>query len=102
MALDRLFELTEEVIKDKLYAEAVKIELDGDKKNRSFFTCTVKMDESTYIRTPKLLLQPFLIAGPEYSERHRKSKRGSPVSAGPVLFNTYFLGNHLFLEYFKL
>ncbi|MBD8006643.1 hypothetical protein [Bacillus norwichensis] len=63
MALDRLFELTEEMIKDKLDAEAVKIELDGD---RSFFACTAQMDESTYIRTPKLLLQHFLIVGPEY------------------------------------
>lgn len=66
MALERLFQLTEQMIKDKLDAEEVKIELDGDKKNRSFFVCTVKMDESTYIRTPKLLLQQFLIAGPEY------------------------------------
>lgn len=66
MALERLFQLTEQMIKDKLDAEEVKIELDGDKKNRSFFACTVKMDESTYIRTPKLLLQQFLIAGPEY------------------------------------
>ncbi len=47
MALDRLFELTEEVIKDRLDAEAVKIELDKDIKK--YIIYTVKMDQTTCI-----------------------------------------------------
>lgn len=66
MALDRLFQLTEEIITEKLNVEAVDIKLDGAINKEKCFICTVQKDDTTFVRTPKLLLQQFLITGPDY------------------------------------
>ncbi|GEM_PF-5485516 len=42
MLLDRLFELTEEMIKDNLDAETVKIKLDGEINKEALYVCKVK------------------------------------------------------------
>lgn len=72
-SLPDLFTSTEEIIKENLAAQAVKMKLDSiNREGNLYFSCIVQIDESTYYKATNLALVWLFLNGPQYIESELK------------------------------